>query len=105
MHPRVTEGSERPFSRTFLLGVVPAAPEGCEETRRAKTCRRRFIIDTTPIRRMSLTPEDFSEFLRTGDEDEDADERPLGDLLADLAVDGDEDFDSVEAVREIRERT
>lgn len=54
---------------------------------------------------MSLTPEDFSEFLRTGDEDEDADERPLGDLLADLAVDGDEDFDSVEAVREIRERT
>lgn len=53
---------------------------------------------------MSLTPEDFSEFLREGDEDENSDdERPLGDLLAELAVDV--DIDSVEAVREIRERT
>lgn len=49
---------------------------------------------------MSLTADDFAEFLRDGDEDEDL---PLGDVLDELAVDI--EVDSVEEVRELRERT
>lgn len=45
---------------------------------------------------MSLTADDFEKFLR-GDDDE----RPLGDALADLALDV--ETDAVGAVREIRE--
>jgi len=47
---------------------------------------------------MSLTAEDFERYLR-----EDDDEVPLGDALANLALDV--ETDSVEAVRELRERT
>lgn len=49
---------------------------------------------------MSLTADYFAEFLRDGDEDEDL---PLGDVLDELAVDI--EVDSVEEVRELRERT
>jgi hypothetical protein len=45
---------------------------------------------------MSLTADDFEKYLR-----EDDDEEPLGDALADLAVDV--ETDAVAAVREIRE--
>lgn len=46
---------------------------------------------------MSLTADDFERYLR-----EDDDGVPLGDALANLALDV--ETDSVEAVREIRER-
>jgi hypothetical protein len=46
---------------------------------------------------MSLTADDFEQYLR-----EDDDEEPLGDALAALALDV--ETDSVDAVREIRER-
>jgi hypothetical protein len=49
---------------------------------------------------MSLTADDFAEYLRSSD---DVDDRPLGEALADLSIDV--DVDSVEAVREARERT
>jgi hypothetical protein len=49
---------------------------------------------------MSLTADDFAEYLRDGAE---GDDRPLGDALAELAVDV--DMDSVAAVRDLRERT
>jgi len=48
---------------------------------------------------MSLTADDFAEYLR----DDTEDDRPLGDALAELAVDV--DMDSVAAVRDLRERT
>lgn len=47
---------------------------------------------------MSLTAEDFEKYLR-----EDDDGEPLGEALAALAVDV--EVDSVEAVRDVRERT
>lgn len=46
---------------------------------------------------MSLTADDFAEFLR----DESEDDAPLGDSLSELAIDV--DLDSVESVREMRE--
>ncbi|MDL5362254.1 hypothetical protein [Halalkalicoccus sp. NIPERK01] len=46
---------------------------------------------------MSLTADDFAEFLREAPEDG----QSLGDSLSELAVDV--DLDSVEAVREMRE--
>ncbi|WP_273836515.1 hypothetical protein [Halococcus sp. PRR34] len=49
---------------------------------------------------MSLTADDFAEFVRDGG---DEDDRPLGDALAELAVDV--DMDSVAAVRDLREQT
>lgn len=49
---------------------------------------------------MSLTADDFTEYLRSSDE---VDDRPLGEGLADLSIDV--DIDSVETVREARERT
>jgi hypothetical protein len=49
---------------------------------------------------MSLTTDDFREFVSSDGEDDGPD--PLGDALAELAVDT--DVDSVEAVRDIRER-
>ncbi|MGN8216842.1 hypothetical protein ACTG0T_00625 [Halococcus morrhuae DSM 1307] len=48
---------------------------------------------------MSLTADDFAEYLRDGTE---ANDGSLGDALAELAVDV--DMDSVEAVRDLRER-
>lgn len=48
---------------------------------------------------MSLTADDFAEFLRK----ESSDDLPLGDALDELAVDV--DVDSVEEVRKLRERT
>lgn len=47
---------------------------------------------------MSLTADDFAEFVREGDDGE-----PLGDALAALAVDV--ETDAVAEVRELRERT
>lgn len=47
---------------------------------------------------MSLTADDFERYMREDDDDE-----PLGDALANLALDV--ETDSVEAVRELRERT
>jgi hypothetical protein len=49
---------------------------------------------------MSLTTDDFREFM-TSDPDDD-ESVPLGDALAELAVDV--EVDSVEAVRDVRER-
>lgn len=49
---------------------------------------------------MSLTTDDFREFLGSDPEDDDA--VPLGDALEELAVDV--EVDSVEAVRDVRER-
>jgi hypothetical protein len=49
---------------------------------------------------MSLTADDFAEYLRDGTE---VDDRQLGDTLAELAVDV--DMNSVAAVRNLRERT
>lgn len=49
---------------------------------------------------MSLTTDDFEEFLASDPEDDDT--VPLGDALAELAVDV--EVDSVEAVRDVRER-
>jgi hypothetical protein len=49
---------------------------------------------------VSLTTDDFREFVSSDAEDDGPD--PLGDALAELAVDT--DVDSVEAVRDIRER-
>jgi len=46
---------------------------------------------------MSLTAEDFEKYLRVDDDGE-----PLGDALAELAVDV--EIDSVRAVRDVRER-
>lgn len=48
---------------------------------------------------MGLTADDFAEFVRK----DDSDDRPLGDALAEVAVDV--EMDSVEAVRNLRERT
>lgn len=47
---------------------------------------------------MSLTADDFAEYLR----EDGSDEGPLGDALAELAVDV--DVDSVEVVRNLREQ-
>ncbi|WP_435197134.1 hypothetical protein [Natronomonas sp. EA1] len=47
---------------------------------------------------MSLTTDDFAPYTRDPDADPD---KPLGDALAELAVDV--DIDSVDAVRELRE--
>lgn len=47
---------------------------------------------------MSLTADDFAEYLRSGD---DNDDRPLGEALADLSIDV--DMDSVEVVHETRD--
>ena len=49
---------------------------------------------------MSLTTDDFAEFL--DDDPEDDEDVPLGDALRELAVDV--EVDSVEAVRDVRER-
>ena len=49
---------------------------------------------------MSLTTDDFKEFMSSDPEDDET--VPLGDALAELAVDV--EVDSVEAVRDIRER-
>jgi len=48
---------------------------------------------------MSLTADDFAEYSRSSDDDD----QSLGDALADLSINV--DVDSVEAVRETRERT
>lgn len=61
---------------------------------------RPFITNETEHSDMSLTADDFAEYLRDGAE---GDDRPLGDALAELAVDV--DMDSVAAVRDLRERT
>jgi len=50
---------------------------------------------------MSLTADDFREFM--GSDPEDDEDLQLGEALAELAVDV--DVDSVEAVRDVRERT
>jgi hypothetical protein len=50
---------------------------------------------------MSLTTDDFREFF--GSDPEDDDTVPLGDALAELAVDV--EVDSVEVVRDVRERS
>ena len=47
---------------------------------------------------MSLIADDFAEYLRSDDDND----QSLGDTLADLSIDV--DVDSVEAVRETRER-
>ncbi|ELZ20263.1 hypothetical protein C475_20857 [Halosimplex carlsbadense 2-9-1] len=49
---------------------------------------------------MSLTTDDFRDFM--GSDPEDDETVPLGDALAELAVDA--ETDSVEAVRDVRER-
>mgnify|MGYP000241762283 CR=1 FL=1 len=49
---------------------------------------------------MSLTAEDFREFMTADPDDDEA--VPLGDALEELAVDV--ETDSVEAVRDVRER-
>ncbi|MFD1598846.1 hypothetical protein [Halobellus rarus] len=49
---------------------------------------------------MSLTTDDFRDFLDPDPEDDDT--VPLGDALSELAVDV--EVDSVEAVRDVRER-
>ena len=49
---------------------------------------------------MSLTTDDFREFLQTDPEDDE--DVPLGDALDALAVDV--EVDAVEAVRDVRER-
>lgn len=49
---------------------------------------------------MSLTADDFREFMATDPEDDES--VSLGDALAELAVDV--EVDSVEAVRDVRER-
>lgn len=49
---------------------------------------------------MSLTTDDFRDFMANDPDDDESD--PLGDALADLAVDV--EVDSVEAVRDVRER-
>ncbi|WP_254542894.1 hypothetical protein [Halomarina pelagica] len=49
---------------------------------------------------MSLTTDDFKPFMTSDSEDDTT--VPLGDALAELAVDI--DVDSVEAVRDVRER-
>ena len=49
---------------------------------------------------MGLTADDFAEFVR---DESDSDDRQLGDALAEIAIDV--DLDSVEAVRDLRERT
>ena len=49
---------------------------------------------------MSLTTDDFAEFM--GGDPNDDEEVPLGDALEELAVDV--EVDSVEAVRDVRER-
>ena len=49
---------------------------------------------------MSLTTDDFSEFMAADPEDDQS--VPLGDALADLAVDV--EVDAVEEVRDVRER-
>jgi hypothetical protein len=49
---------------------------------------------------MSLTTDDFEDFLDTDPTDDEA--VPLGDALAELSVDV--EVDSVEAVRDVRER-
>lgn len=49
---------------------------------------------------MSLTTDDFREFVAADPEDDES--VPLGDALAELAVDV--DVDSVEEVRDVRER-
>ena len=49
---------------------------------------------------MGLAADDFAEFVR---DESDSDDRPLGDALAEIAIDV--DLDSVEAVRDLRERT
>lgn len=49
---------------------------------------------------MSLTTDDFRDFMDTDPEDDET--VPLGDALRELAVDV--DVDSVEAVRDVRER-
>lgn len=49
---------------------------------------------------MSLTTDDFREFMASDPEDDES--VPLGDALEELAVDV--DVDAVEAVRDLRER-
>ncbi|SNZ15684.1 hypothetical protein SAMN06269185_2561 [Natronoarchaeum philippinense] len=49
---------------------------------------------------MSLTTDDFAEFM--GEDPEDDEDVPLGDALDELAVDV--EVDAVEAVRDVRER-
>lgn len=49
---------------------------------------------------MSLTADDFAAYM--DDDPTDDEERPLGDALAELAVDV--ETDSVDAVRDVRER-
>jgi len=49
---------------------------------------------------MSLTTDDFEEFLASDPEDDET--VPLGDALAELAVDV--EVDAVEVVRDVRER-
>jgi len=48
---------------------------------------------------MSLTTDDFSEFFETDPDDDES--VPLGDALAELAVDV--EIDAVDAVRDVRE--
>jgi len=49
---------------------------------------------------MSLTTEDFTEFM--ADDPEDDKDRPLGDALEELSVDV--ETDAVQSVRDVRER-
>jgi len=64
------------------------------------TATSRFFQTAVQPSYMSLTTDDFEEFMAS-DPDDDK-ELPLGDALAALAVDA--EVDSVEAVRDVRER-
>lgn len=69
------------------------------ETNEVRTTNARlFKLDRNEKAGMSLIADDFAEFVPNGDDDD----RPLGDALAALTIDV--DLDSVEAVRDLRER-
>jgi hypothetical protein len=57
-----------------------------------------FLSERDEREDMSLTADDFAEYSRSSDDND----QSLGDALADLSIDV--DVDSVEAVRETRER-
>jgi hypothetical protein len=80
------------------FGVVEATFLRCDEPVRSTS---RFFQTDPQSAHMSLTTDDFRDFLDTDPEDDET--VSLGDALAELAVDV--EVDSVEAVRDIRERT
>ncbi|RJS97469.1 hypothetical protein D3261_18075 [Halococcus sp. IIIV-5B] len=76
--------------------IVPRSKLETNEVR--TTNARLFKSDRDEKADMSLIADDFAEFVPDGDDDD----RPLGDALASLAIDI--DLDSVEVVRDLRER-